>query len=490
MSKVHMNFDTGKIGKCSAKTPTNCPFNSKEYGHFPDSNSARIFFEETMNTRIFTDKKSENIVLLSDSMDIELLKDMVKNGYIDMSSHPDDDTLRILSYSRTAQYEAKWNDATKLARGLMIQTSNEDFTDSLIVERPWRKFFTLSQIETGWSLGDDEFNNSLSNENVTLDFHAKAVVTDKMDGSLGILYKDPNGEPAVSTKASFKSDQALYYTKMLRENETFYNATSDLVNNHSDTTFLFELTGRKNRIVLNYDKDNISMLGAVRKKDGYYFGTDKYSKVWQERGLDVSETIPVNNLEDALALPPRENREGVVVRILSDNPEKQLQVKIKQDDYLKMHRILTNFSAKSARAAIRDSSPTFEDYINIAKTGDVTILKEVGAEINFSEDPLYKDLQVKRKKQFEKAILPKAQKVLEVYEKVKNMPDSEFVGNTKDIMKKFATSDEMKSKIGEDMALNMKFISSRIHNTNLMNIEARGITTSAADSFDLYSDTD
>jgi hypothetical protein len=46
-----------------------------------------------------------------------------------------------------------------------------------------------------------------------MDLAARCVVTDKLDGSLGILYPTPDGH-AIATRGAFVSEQALHATEL------------------------------------------------------------------------------------------------------------------------------------------------------------------------------------------------------------------------------------------------------------------------------------
>ena len=50
---------------------------------------------------------------------------------------------------------------------------------------------------------------------------APVEVTDKMDGSLGILYRRPDGVCAIATRGSFASDQALEANKIWSESYSY-----------------------------------------------------------------------------------------------------------------------------------------------------------------------------------------------------------------------------------------------------------------------------
>jgi len=300
-------------------------------------------------------------VLLSELVALDLLAQNIADGFISVKPHPQDPALKILNYTQKTQFAGNWNEATKIARGLIVRSECPDFTDAVVIERPWRKFFTLSQIkDTGWALSDDE-TSSIEHSIADLDFTAAAEVTDKLDGSLGILYWDAEGKPAIATRGSFSSDQASLATRMVNADPVIYEACLRLRNEHPQNTYLFEIVGPSNPIVLSYDSDDLVLLGAVNKLTGQYLPADEAHAVWLDNGLTVAEQIPVTSIEEALKMPPRDNREGMVVRILSDDPTRQMMVKIKQDDYLELHRLLFSISTSVIREQINNAQFTVAD---------------------------------------------------------------------------------------------------------------------------------
>lgn len=456
MKQYHVNPKTGETGVCSAVRK--CPFGGAKE-HHPTETAARAAYEQSMKThevRTHTagrPRSKTSSVKVSDIMDTNQLNTMVKQNYITVSAHPDDPSLKVLTYSKSAQAAGKWNPATKQARGLILKSEESDFSDATVVERPWQKFFTLEQIqgedgEKGWALGDEEdgpTNSQTVNELDKLDFTAPAEVTDKMDGSLGVLYRAPDGKLSIATKGSFSSDQAVYYTRALRENETVYQAAEAMKTKNPDTTFLFELVGKENPIVLDYEKDDIVFLGAVEKETGVYRSTSDYSDWDESKGLTRAETMEANNLSEALALPDRENKEGVVVRLKTEDPERQMQVKIKQKDYLALHRILSSVSKTKTREILRDASlnATMDTLYSIGKTGDVTRLPEVKETLGKFEEgtsSLHARLHKEQLDHFETALLPKARALKAAKDRVDGLPDSMFEGQHGVAMKSFAAS--------------------------------------------------
>jgi len=136
-------------------------------------------------------------------MDITLLNQMIDERYIRKQHHPDDHDLIILNYTEKAQFERVWNEATLQCRGLILRMT--EGVGAVVVARPFPKFFNYGE-----------------NGRTDYDFEAEVEVTDKMDGSLGILYDGPDG-PAIATRGSFSSDQALHATKVYQDR---YEASS------------------------------------------------------------------------------------------------------------------------------------------------------------------------------------------------------------------------------------------------------------------------
>jgi RNA ligase len=254
--------------------------------------------------------------MLHDLMNPIALADEMERGYVREQMHPDDGTLRILNYTHKAQYDRAWNDVTRQCRGLIHR-------DGLVIARPWPKFHNLGEHEEG-----------------SLNLDAPAIVTDKMDGSLGILYPAPDGRPAIATRGSFTSDQAVHATYVLRNK----HAGFEPLPGH---TYLFEIIYPENRVVLDYgDLDDLVLLDVLTTRQGWSVPhRDRAARYgdgpggWRGRTVDW---VPAHTLRDALALPPRPNAEGLVVRVAE--PGGSVMVKIKQEDYVELHRIVTGLT--------------------------------------------------------------------------------------------------------------------------------------------------
>jgi RNA ligase len=248
------------------------------------------------------------------------LEEAVRNGDVTKRDHPNL-PYHIYNYSPEIQYSNKWNSVTLACRGLIL---DEDYN---IVARPWEKFFNLGQV------------------NLPIQFDTPVEVMDKADGSLGIMYPDPKGNNYIATRGSFTSEQAAKATAML------WDKYPRIAHNDADWndiyTFLFEIVYPENRIVLDYGgMEDLILLGAVDNQNGYYYSPQFAKSVLEWTG-PVVETYDYNTISDALGQMGRKNKEGYVIR--SHN----FMVKVKEPDYIDLHRLVTNASPKTVWEQLR-----------------------------------------------------------------------------------------------------------------------------------------
>jgi RNA ligase len=248
---------------------------------------------------------------------MEELGDALARGEVRVQAHPENPMLRIYNYTEETQYRNRWNKITLACRGLILDLHPDRF--GTVVARPWEKFFNFGQMDN------------------RIESTAPVEVTDKVDGSLGILYQEPHGYKnwCIATRGSFASEQAEHATEVLATKYAdvdFYDEAN---------TYLFEIVYPSNRIVVNYgDQDDLILLGAVNKQYGHYFGPQTAQAMLQWPG-PVTESWHYEQFVDALSAPDREGMEGYVIR--SGNKI----VKLKQADYVELHRIVTNLSPKT-----------------------------------------------------------------------------------------------------------------------------------------------
>ena len=234
--------------------------------------------------------------------------------------------LTIWNYSEKVQYDNLWDDITVQTRGLVTDDKGN------IVARPFKKFF----------------NDSEKKHTPTPDFD----VYEKMDGSLGILFHY-EGEWVLATRGSFTSDQSVKGFEMLQK--------YDYQKLHKDYTYLFEIIYDDNRIVVKYSYEDLILLGMTHTKTGYE--VDLYNE-----GNDVRLKNLINNLgfkvvkkydgiNDYSVLKEmiKDDEEGFVVRFSNGD-----RMKIKGEEYLRLHKIMTNVSTTAIWEMLSEGKDVLE----------------------------------------------------------------------------------------------------------------------------------
>ena len=238
----------------------------------------------------------------------DVLNRLINNNLITVNKHPDLD-LYILNYSPKAQFQKIWDEYTLACRGLVIDL------DGNIIARPFSKFFNYEEHDIS-----------------EIPFGLEFDVFEKMDGSLGILfyYQD---EWIMATRGSFISEQAIEGRKILSE---ITNDELDFLN--KENTYLFEIIYPNNRIVLDYgDKRDLVLLGVINTKTCIELLYEDF-KQYKKQFTIVKKYKGVDNI-DKLKEFNNDNKEGFVVRFLNG-----FRLKIKFEEYVRLHRIITNVS--------------------------------------------------------------------------------------------------------------------------------------------------
>ncbi len=268
-------------------------------------------------------------MLIDDIIDMDAVAAEIKAGYVTERSHPEFPELRILNYTDRCQFDRHWNDITRLTRGLIYNADTR-----VLLARPFPKFHNYGEPEVG-----------------AIDLDAPIFgAWDKMDGSLGIEYVRPDGRAAIATRGSFDSEQARHATAWLWS----HPSGASMATLNRDYTFLWEIIYPENRIVLDYgSRDELVQLGAIE------IGTGRYWPPYPTPHIaDAAATphIDCATMREALTLPARTNAEGLVVWLDAGRA-----VKIKQADYVALHRIVSNLTVKEVWRQLR--AGTFNEFV-------------------------------------------------------------------------------------------------------------------------------
>lgn len=266
---------------------------------------------------------------IQELLDMELLVKMLAEGYVSYQTHPEFPELQVYCYTNKAVIEQMWNDVTMKCRGLIVNWDTKE-----ILARPFDKFFNYGESSQKIQLFPDD----------------DVLVYDKVDGSLGILYRRPDGHIAIATKGSFTSEQAIKATQMIRRHMTTHFR-------ENERTWMFEIIYPGNRIVLDYgDFEGLVLLGARNIEEGDEWLPEELLD-WKGRKATYYR---YNTLRDVLEAPDRPNAEGYVVYV----PDMCTRVKIKQADYLALHKIVTGLTRKRIWENIQEGY-TLESLLEI-----------------------------------------------------------------------------------------------------------------------------
>ena len=285
--------------------------------------------------------------------------------------------LTIWNYTPDVQYGEKWDEVTLQCRGLVTGTEGN------VVARPFKKFFNLEE----------------NKHTPTQDFE----VFDKMDGSLGIMFKY-NGEMICATRGSFTSDQSKWMSEFAQK----YNYQDIIVEGF---TYLFEIIYPENRIVVNYDgQEKLVLLGIINTETGEELTYDELFL-----GFDVVKKYDGVRDYSELKGKVEQNSEGFVVRFSNGD-----RMKIKGEEYLRLHKIMTNVSTTGVweflsnggdiNEFLKDVPDEFykkvKDYADLLKYGFYRVSEDCGKSHHYFRYGKYSDREIEpTKKQFAEHVM-------------------------------------------------------------------------------------
>lgn len=309
-------------------------------------------------------------------MDLSKLQDYIDKDLVVYQTHPTL-PLRIFNYSRTCQYEGAWDNVTLQCRGLILDDQNQ------VVARPFRKFFNIEERK----------------HTPTEDFE----VFEKLDGSLIILYFYQGWR--VASKGSFSSDQAIAAEKILRA----LNLNSLSVS----STYLFEYLSDWNRIVVDYKgEEKVVLIGAIDDvgNECPYHLLEYSAKLL---GCEVVQKYDFKEYQNLKELNWT-NKEGFVVRFSNGG-----RCKIKFEDYVRLHRVITNFSSVDIWDALRNGDNLSYALENVPDEFDVWVknkmeqLQEKYNEVESESREWYNSILCEDRKEFAHSVLSKVPKELQ-----------------------------------------------------------------------------
>jgi RNA ligase len=285
---------------------------------------------------------------------MEQLQALVRAGETDWAQYGDvravyHEGLVLFNYTQQAQYAGRWNWFEQQSRGLIL---NE--TTGEIVARPFPKFFNLGERQPAAGT-------------------RISTITEKWDGSLGILYRH-NGAFKIATRGSFTGEQAVWATGYLNTLKL-----PPHLRKYDDLTLLFEIIYPENRIVVNYgDMRGLVLLGGRWNTVGDEIAYSGMEMLAEIMGIPYAKRYEFNTFEEiiaaAKALPT--NEEGWVIR-MSDGT----RFKVKGDAYILAHRLLSEVTFKRVLDTV--AAGTYHEMIEGVPDEFLTVVKGYYNEIMY-----------------------------------------------------------------------------------------------------------
>lgn len=247
---------------------------------------------------------------------INILNHYIEKGLVIKQDHPSL-PLSIYNYSRTCQYDGLWDDVTTACRGLILDNEGN------VVASAFPKFFNYEEVADKVPVKGDY-----------------VYVQEKVDGSLGILFYY-NNEWHLATKGSFTSDQAKKGMEIIKSK---YNLRTFITH----VAYIVEIIYPENRIVVDYgNKEKVVFLSVTSEGEELHWTTAQ--AIFHASGIDKKDIVKTEQhfafgpeLYNALKSKNEANKEGFILRFQPGN----FRMKIKFEEYVRLHRIITNFSSK------------------------------------------------------------------------------------------------------------------------------------------------
>ena len=255
--------------------------------------------------------------------------------------------LLLFNYTDECQQRGAWDEITTLCRGVIVHAKTRE-----IIARPFEKFFN-------WH----EYKQEIPEEPFT--------VSEKVDGSLGILYRLQD-QYALATRGSFTSVEAKRGTELLRASLGDHKLPEDL-------TFLFEIIlSNAGSTVVKYDSDGLFLLGVLNRHTGEELSPDeveawttrlpwrapkRYTFATKEAVLATRATLPAD-------------LEGYVLRFQSG-----LRLKLKSEAYLAVLRASLGLSRNKVITALSLGEKAYQELLAQTPEELLPFAEKIAAEV-------------------------------------------------------------------------------------------------------------
>lgn len=235
-----------------------------------------------------------------------------------------------------------WDEVTLACRGLVVDK------DANVVARPLPKFFNDFEYQEGEIPYGEEFEAFI-----------------KYDGSLGIVFVY-EGEVILASRGSFASEQAFKAKEIFEREHRYPNYI------WPGYTYAFEIIYPQNRIVVDYgNQEKLVLLAMFHTETGlevpyelmHWYNHDRFHVVEK-----VSFDVPLTDYRSTI----QGSDEGYIIRFKSG-----FRMKIKGEEYCRLHRVLTEVSNKSIWQSLKNETSLDEVLDRIPDEYDTWVQKTI-----------------------------------------------------------------------------------------------------------------
>ena len=239
-----------------------------------------------------------------------------------------------------------WDGLYRHCRSIVIDIYNDE-----VVILPFDKFFNMNERE--------ETSQSIVKD-LMFDGHNRVEITNKLDGSMQCAryYRDEivmSGSQSIDPSNSWRLKDGY---SMLTDNY------KDMIKSHPKFTFIFEYISKEDAHVVCYDESmyGLHLIGMRNVETGQLVNRNTLESIANAFDIKIAERhfIGFDTMLQTLKMYKSSDKEGYVLRIEKYDGE-ELIVKVKCDDYVAMHGILSALS--SHNLVIRNiGDGTFDDF--------------------------------------------------------------------------------------------------------------------------------
>jgi len=263
----------------------------------------------------------------------------VEKGNVNLIRHPENSDVILLNYTPELVYSRQWNDINIQCRGLILNEKTGE-----VLARPFPKFFNYGENPAcDAMIPRTKITNNGYIAGVKI--APKPEITIKQDGSLGIMYR-LDGKIRWATRGSFTSPQSqiaqqIWDDKYSRSNSLFLRSGTYIA-----LTLMCEIIHPETKVVVPYDFTDLVLIGATNRFTGFDFGYSTLSALGSSFNLPVTKKVE-GTIEEIVAKAKtlHYSEEGFVLRWVLDDGA-VLRLKVKGDEYMKVHRIAYGLSKK------------------------------------------------------------------------------------------------------------------------------------------------